>query len=100
MVRGGMRAVEFKVVETDPSPHCIVAPDTVIHCDGEPIKRQDEEDTLNEVGYDDVGGCRKQLAQIKEVKFICVRECVCCLCINYLVSMLYPGMLSPTALQV
>ena len=59
--------MEFKVVETDPSPHCIVAPDTVIHCEGEPIKREDEEEALNEVGYDDVGGCRKQLAQIKEV---------------------------------
>ena len=59
--------MEFKVVETDPSPHCIVAPDTVIHCEGEPIKREDEEESLNEVGYDDVGGCRKQLAQIKEV---------------------------------
>ena len=67
LVRGGMRAVEFKVVETDPSPFCIVAPDTVIHCEGEPIKREDEEESLNEVGYDDVGGCRKQLAQIKEV---------------------------------
>ena len=54
-------------METDPSPHCIVAPDTVIHCEGEPIKREDEEEALNEVGYDDVGGCRKQLAQIKEV---------------------------------
>lgn len=40
MVRGGMRAVEFKVVETDPAPYCIVAPDTVIHCEGEPIKRE------------------------------------------------------------
>lgn len=40
MVRGGMRAVEFKVVETDPSPYCIVAPDTVIHCEGDPIKRE------------------------------------------------------------
>ena len=59
--------MEFKVVESDPSPHCIVAPDTVIHCEGEPIKREDEEEALNEVGYDDVGGCRKQLAQIKEV---------------------------------
>jgi hypothetical protein len=57
-----------QVVETDPSPHCIVAPDTVIHCEGEPIKREDEEEALNEVGYDDVGGCRKQLAQIKEVR--------------------------------
>lgn len=57
----------LQVVETDPVPHCIVAPDTVIHCEGEPIKREDEEESLNEVGYDDVGGCRKQLAQIKEV---------------------------------
>lgn len=40
LVRGGMRAVEFKVVETDPSPYCIVAPDTVIHCEGEPIRRE------------------------------------------------------------
>ncbi|XP_054254315.1 transitional endoplasmic reticulum ATPase isoform X2 [Indicator indicator] len=67
LVRGGMRAVEFKVVETDPSPYCIVAPDTVIHCEGDSIKREDEEESLNEVGYDDIGGCRKQLAQIKEM---------------------------------
>jgi len=40
LVRGGMRAVEFKVIETDPSPYCIVAPDTVIHCEGEPVKRE------------------------------------------------------------
>lgn len=40
VVRGSMRAVEFKVMDTDPSPHCIVAPDTVIYCEGEPIKRE------------------------------------------------------------
>ena len=28
---------------------------------------QEEEDKLNEIGYDDIGGCRKQLAQIKEM---------------------------------
>ena len=38
-----MRAVEFKVVDVDPGPHCIVAPDTQIHCEGDPIKREDEE---------------------------------------------------------
>lgn len=32
--------MEFKVVETDPSPYCIVAPDTVIHSEGEPIRRE------------------------------------------------------------
>ncbi|KAI3660652.1 hypothetical protein MP638_004644 [Amoeboaphelidium occidentale] len=67
LVRGGMRAVEFKVVETDPSPYCIVAQDTVIHCEGEPIKREDEETALNEIGYEDIGGCRKQMAQIREM---------------------------------
>ncbi|KAG8388559.1 hypothetical protein BUALT_Bualt02G0138000 [Buddleja alternifolia] len=65
-VRGGMRSVEFKVVETDPGEYCVVAPDTEIFCEGEPIKREDEE-RLNEVGYDDVGGVRKQMAQIREL---------------------------------
>ena len=66
LVRGGMRAVEFKVVETDPVEYCIVAPDTVIHCEGEPIKRDDEE-SKDDVGYDDIGGVRKQLANIREL---------------------------------
>jgi|EP00308_Calcidiscus_leptoporus_P008396 transitional endoplasmic reticulum ATPase len=66
LVRGGMRAVEFKVVETDPDEYCIVAPDTVIHCEGEPIKREDEE-RMDDVGYDDIGGVRKQLANIREL---------------------------------
>merc|ERR1719222_921348 len=66
LVRGGMRAVEFKVVETDPDEYCIVAPDTVIHCEGEPVKREDEE-SKDDVGYDDIGGVRKQLQNIREL---------------------------------
>jgi transitional endoplasmic reticulum ATPase len=66
LVRGGMRAVEFKVMGTDPAEYCIVAPDTVIFCEGEPVKREDEE-RLDDVGYDDIGGCRKQLSQIREL---------------------------------
>ncbi|KAJ7548620.1 hypothetical protein O6H91_07G019700 [Diphasiastrum complanatum] len=66
LVRGGMRSVEFKVVETDPPEYCIVAPDTEIYCEGEAIKREDI-DRLDEVGYDDVGGVRKQMAQIREL---------------------------------
>jgi SpoVK/Ycf46/Vps4 family AAA+-type ATPase len=54
-----------KVIETDPSEYWIVAPDTEIFCDGEPIKREDEE-RLDEVGYYDVG-VRKQMAQIREL---------------------------------
>lgn len=61
-----MRSVEFKVCECEPAPYCIVAPDTEIYCEGEPIKREEEE-RLDEVGYDDVGGVRKQMAQIREL---------------------------------
>ena len=39
-----------QVVETDPVEYCIVAPDTEIFCEGEPIKREDEE-KLDEVGH-------------------------------------------------
>jgi transitional endoplasmic reticulum ATPase len=66
LVRGGFRPVEFKVVDTDPGEVVIVAPDTVIHCEGEPVKREDEE-KADGIGYDDIGGCRKQLAQIREM---------------------------------
>jgi len=65
-VRGAMRAVEFKVIECDPEPFCIVSPETEIFTEGEPVSREDEE-KLDLVGYDDVGGCRKQLAQLREI---------------------------------
>jgi len=64
--RGAMRSVEFKVVETDPDPYCIVSNDTEIFCDGEPIKREDEE-RIDDIGYDDIGGCRKALGLIREM---------------------------------
>jgi len=67
VTRGAMREVHFKVIDVDPDPQCIVAPDTSIHCDGDPVKREDEEASLNEIGYDDIGGARKQLAIIKEM---------------------------------
>ena len=66
LVRSAMHPVEFKVVEMDPSPYGVCAPDTEIHCEGEPVKREDEE-RADEVGYDDIGGCRRQMAQIREM---------------------------------
>lgn len=66
LVREAMHPVEFKVVEMDPSPYGVCAPDTEIHCEGEPVKREDEE-RADDVGYDDVGGCRRQMAQIREM---------------------------------
>jgi len=66
LVRQAMHPVEFKVVEMDPGPYGVCAPDTEIHCEGEPVKREDEE-RADEVGYDDIGGCRRQMAQIREM---------------------------------
>ena len=66
LVRQAMHPVEFKVVEMDPAPYGIIAPDTEIHCEGEPVKREDEE-KADDVGYDDIGGCRRQMAQIREM---------------------------------
>jgi transitional endoplasmic reticulum ATPase len=70
--RGGMRAVEFKVTAiegadgSEDCEYCIVGPDTEIFCEGEALGR-DEDERLNEVGYDDIGGCNKQLASIREM---------------------------------
>ena len=58
VVRGGFKAVEFKVVATERGEFGIVAPTTMMFTEGEPINREDEE-KLDEIGYDDIGGCRK-----------------------------------------
>ncbi|MFS7913748.1 putative vesicle-fusing ATPase [Helianthus anomalus] len=61
-----MRSVEFKVIKTNPTEYRVAAPDTEIFCEGEPVTREDE-DWLDETSYDDVGGVRKQMAQIHEL---------------------------------
>ncbi|KAJ7478567.1 transitional endoplasmic reticulum ATPase-like protein [Mycena galericulata] len=61
-----MRTVGFKLIETDPSEFRIVAQDTVIHTEGDPVKREEGESSLSDVGYNDIGGCRRQMAQICE----------------------------------
>lgn len=71
IARGGMRAAEFKVTHMEAADgsdmeHCTVGPKTLINCDFEPINR-DDDDRFDEVGYDDVGGCSRQLAQIREL---------------------------------
>ena len=66
VVRGGFKAVEFKIVDVDPPEYGIVSPQTTLFDEGEPIKRTDE-DEAELVGYDDIGGCRKQMAKIREM---------------------------------
>ena len=63
------------MVECDPSPYCIVAQDTVIHSEGTPLKREDE-DVLHsgDVGYDDIGGCASQMIKIREAIELPIRH--------------------------
>ena len=70
------QTIDFKVTEitlgddvdssADGGNFCIVGPDTDLFCDGQALAR-DEDDILNEIGYDDIGGCNRQLAQIREL---------------------------------
>ena len=61
----GFRPVEFKVVGVEPG--------AVIHCEGEPVKRDDEE-RLDDVGYDDICACKKAMAQIREMIDLSLRH--------------------------
>jgi len=58
IVRGTFRPVEFKVMAVEPGEFGIVSSETILFTDGNPIIREDE-DSNNDVGYEDVGGCRK-----------------------------------------
>jgi transitional endoplasmic reticulum ATPase len=68
IVNAATGAVQFKVISTNPSPYCIVAPDTIIYCEGDPIKREEEQEALwNEIDFDDVGGLENAKRQLKEL---------------------------------
>jgi transitional endoplasmic reticulum ATPase len=66
-VKGNLnKPIEFKVVEVDPPEFGIVMEKTILFTEGEPINRE-EEDANSGVGYDDIGGCDKQMKNIREM---------------------------------
>lgn len=58
LVRGGFKAIEFKVLSVKPGDSVIVDFKTEIVSKGKPVKRKDEDKKLNDIGYDDIGGCK------------------------------------------
>ena len=66
IIHKAMHPVEFKVVGVEPEQYGLVTSETEIYYEGEPVKREDEENP-NDIGYDDIGGCRKQLGLIREM---------------------------------
>jgi transitional endoplasmic reticulum ATPase len=73
-VNAALRQVEFKVIAIEPEHSAIIVPETVIHTEGDPIKRQDQEDSLSLEGYDDIGGCDRQLSLIREMVEVPLRH--------------------------
>jgi transitional endoplasmic reticulum ATPase len=65
LVNAMMRTVEFKIVDCEPGEYCSVTNNTQIFTDGDPLER--EEDDKADIGYDDIGGCRRQLGLIREM---------------------------------
>ena len=61
----GDRTVEFRVMRTEPQRFCIVADRTDINYEGDPVNRDTFEGL--DIGYEDIGGLKGQLAQIKEL---------------------------------
>lgn len=41
IVRGNFKPIEFKIVATEPKEYGIVAPNTMLYTEGEPINRED-----------------------------------------------------------
>lgn len=66
VVRGNFKPVEFKIVATEPGDFGIVTSSTILFTEGEQVVRE-EENKMDGVGYEDIGGCRKQMAQIREM---------------------------------
>jgi len=62
------RVFRFKVTQVEAEGHKygIVGEHTEIFCDGE-ISEEELNAEKNLIGYDDIGGCRKQMAKIREL---------------------------------
>lgn len=69
---GGMSTLDFKVVKITAGPdnnevqHAVAMDNTSIVADGKVLKSEVEKE-FGMTGYDDIGGCRRQMAQIREL---------------------------------
>ncbi|KAI3614445.1 valosin-containing protein [Moniliophthora roreri] len=67
LAHGNLRQGEFEVIDTDPAGFCVVTDETEIYYEDTPINREGEESNIDCVGYKYIGGCKKQIEQIREL---------------------------------
>jgi transitional endoplasmic reticulum ATPase len=46
---------------------CIVGPDTEIKIAGDPLPRNKDDDTVKKISYEDIGGCKNVIKQLREI---------------------------------
>lgn len=73
LVRGGMRAVQFKVIDTYSKQYIIVGPNTKLIYDDNAME-QHQEKQLNVIGYEDIGGCSEELHKLKRISQYLLRN--------------------------
>jgi len=61
--------IDFKVMQIDDeeTEFGVVAPETVVYTEGDPLEREEDPALSGEIGYDDIGGLSKQLANLREL---------------------------------
>lgn len=63
---GGLKNVEFQIMDCEPCSSGIVGPNTIIFDEGEPINREDIEKNEG-IGYADFGGYKNQLISVRNM---------------------------------
>jgi len=61
--------VDFKVMQIDDedTEFAVVAPETVVYTEGEPLERDEDPLRSEEVGYEDIGGLKKQIQELRRL---------------------------------
>jgi len=61
--------VDFKIMQIDDeeTEFGVVAPETVVYTEGDPLEREEDPALSDEIGFDDIGGLSKQLGQLREL---------------------------------
>jgi transitional endoplasmic reticulum ATPase len=73
IIHRNFKAIEFKITAAEPSEFVEISNETVLLC-GDPVSRDAEEESLNEVGYEDIGGCGKQIKLVRELIELPIRH--------------------------
>jgi len=63
-------SIMFKIMQVDDedTEYGVVAPETVVYTEGDPLEREaDPAYNPTEIGFDDIGGLSKQIAQLREL---------------------------------